>query len=66
MMIAYGYATLYREPDPGAVPRQGLIGCEYEPVKTPSGRYAYGVAVYSRELTQKEIDDYELEFYGSR
>lgn len=60
----YRYGTLYREPAPGAIPRQGLERCEYGFDTAPSGRKVWGIAVYSRHLSDKEIKEYELEYMG--
>lgn len=56
------YATLFREPGPGAVPKDGLICCGYTRGITPKGFHAWGWADFDRELTEKEISDYELEY----
>ena len=56
------YATLFRAPGPGAVPKDGLICCGYTRGTTPKGRLAWGWADYNRNLTEKEISDYELEY----
>ena len=61
-MHIYRYATLMRPPGPGAVPRKGLVSTEGQHTTTPTGRFAWGVADYNRELNQEEVDDYELEF----
>ena len=55
------YATLMRPPGPGAVPREGWIDTSFDELTTPSGHHAWGWVEYNRKLTQKEIDDYELE-----
>lgn len=61
-MVVYRYATLFREPGPGAVPRDGLIDCGYTKGKTPSGRDCWGWVEYNRKLTEEEISQYELEY----
>ena len=48
------YGMKYRSVAPGAQPK-GMIDWS-----EGTGRY-YAVIVYDRELTQKELDDYELE-----
>ena len=59
----YLYYCPMRPPSPGAVPREGLDyvheyrARSYFPM---IGRAAWGSAVYSRELTEKECSDYEL------
>ena len=61
-MTKVRYATLMREPGPGAVPKQGLIECGYTKGYTPKGHYAYGWADYSRKLSEDEVNAYELEY----
>ena len=59
----YMYYCPMRPPTPGAVPREGLeYANEYDSrCNIPFiGRAAWGYAVYSRELTEKEVSDYEL------
>lgn len=63
-MTQWIYATLFREPAPGAIPQAGLQECRYDRVQTPSGRMAWGEAVYNRQLTDAEIKSYELEYMG--
>lgn len=48
------YGMKYRSVSPGAQPK-GMVDWS-----EGAGRY-YAIIVYDRELTQKEIDDYELE-----
>lgn len=48
------YGMKYRSVAPGAQPK-GMIDWSWG-----NGKY-YAVIVYDRELTQKELDDYELE-----
>lgn len=62
MKQVFRYATLFREPGPGAVPKEGLICCGYTKGITPKGHQACGWADYNRELTEKEIRDFELEY----
>lgn len=64
-MKIYRYATLYREPGPGAIPREGLLECGYTRGTAPSGHHAWGWVDYNRQLTDKEIHDYELEYVHS-
>lgn len=61
-MTVYRYATLFREPGPGAVPKDGLLFCGYTRDKTPSGRLSWGFADYDRKLTEEEVKQYELEY----
>lgn len=61
----YRYATLMRPAGLGSVPKKGLWACEdMLGIETPSGHHAYSIADYDRELTEKEMSDYELEFVG--
>lgn len=59
----YWYYTTQRPPAPGAVPKRGLVDMyeyEYRLYVPAIGRKAWGSVVYDRELTQEEIEDYEL------
>lgn len=60
-MNRYRYATLMRPAGPGAVPRQGWVDTIDEEFTAPSGHHAWSVVIYNRRLTEKEINDYELE-----
>lgn len=62
MKQVFRYATLLREPGPGAVPKNGLICCGYTKGNTPKGRFAWGWADYERKLTDEEVSQYELEY----
>ena len=55
------YATLMRPPQPGAIPRKGLVEIKDGEFFTPSGHHAWGWAEYNRSLTDDEIYEYELE-----
>ena len=55
------YLFLMRPPMPGAFPREGLQEIGYDEGFAPSGHHVWGWAEYNRELTEKEIRDYELE-----
>lgn len=57
----YRYAMLMRPPQLGACPMDGLVSCSCEEFVAPSGHHAWGWLRYNRQLTQKEVDDYELE-----
>ena len=60
-MKVYRYYCRFRPPMPGGIPREGLVHTgEYDYPQTFNGVGAWGVAEYDRELTEKEIDDYEL------
>jgi hypothetical protein len=57
------YYTLFRPAMIGAIPRHGLTEIENfgERKFVPSiGREAWAKVTYNRELTNKEISDYEL------
>ena len=59
----YLYYCPMRPPTVGAVPRDGMeYAHEYDSRRNVPviGRAAWGYAVYSRELTEKEVSDYEL------
>lgn len=64
-MFVARYAFLMRPPMPGAMPREGLIECMEIRGSAPSGHSAWGWADYNRRLTDKEINDYELEYVMS-
>ena len=62
-MTLYLYYCPMRPPTVGAVPRDGLeYAHSYDSRRDIPliGRAAWGYAVYSRKLTDKEISDYEL------
>ena len=56
------YYTLYRPPMPGAVPRDGLSRseCFDSRMEVEPGIRAWGFVEYIRELTEKEVIEYEL------
>ena len=58
---AYPYHCIMRLPCPGAVPSDGLAYCDYKEGNTLTGHHYWGTAVYSRKLTQEEIEHYDLE-----
>ena len=55
-MKTYKYGMLYRGFSIGCQPKQGLI----EAMNDETGKY-YSILTYSRELTDKEVADFELE-----
>ena len=55
----YTYGMRLRGFSPGCQPKDGFV----ERRDDKSGLY-YDVLVYERELTAKELDDYELDFLG--
>ena len=54
--MRYLYGMRLRGFSPGCQPMNGLIGCRED----VTGKY-YDVLAYDRELTQDEVNDYELE-----
>lgn len=60
-MKVYRYYCQYRPPMPGAIPRDGLVHIgEYDYKQSFNGIGAWGFAEYDRELSEEEINDYEL------
>lgn len=55
-MATYTYGMRLRGFSPGCQPKNGLI----ERRDDPSGKY-WDILVYSRELTDEEVKDYELD-----
>ena len=60
----YRYWTMQRPPMLGAIPKDGLIETyafpERQKVMELGGREAWGYALYDRELSEKELSDYEM------
>lgn len=56
MKHEYRYGMRLRGFSPGCQPMSGLLGREDD----ISGRY-HDIIVYDRELTEKELSDYELD-----
>ena len=57
----YSYLTLRRPPMPGGIPKDGLAAVKgFEKRSTIFDIDCWGIVVYDRPLTEKEIDDYEL------
>jgi hypothetical protein len=58
----YRYSLVNRPIAPGAVPRDGLVRAEPRPQKGEDHYESarHGIAVYSRQLTDKEIRNFEL------
>ena len=60
-MKLYRYYCRMRPPMPGSVPRDGLDRVySFDTRESVNGVEAWGFAEYTRELTEKEIADYEL------
>ena len=57
MKTTYMYGMRLRGFAPGCQPMQGFLR-RYD---DPKGRY-HDLLVYDRQLTSKELDDYELDF----
>lgn len=55
--MVYKYGMRLRGFSPGCQPKDGLIGCTGE-----ESRQYYDFLLYSRKLTEKELNDYELDF----
>lgn len=66
MKTIYRYYCLYRPPMPGSIPSGSIhVHCyDFRQPVPESGREAWGYAEYTRELSPKEIQDYELAFGG--
>lgn len=66
-MYTYSYYCCYRPPMPGGIPK-GVVGVDYteKTIEDTGGhvRHVWGTVDYDRELTDKEISDYELEYAG--
>ena len=64
-MNRFYYGMRLRGFSPGAQPRDGLIECmderQAEKMRRPDGRRYHDVLVYSRLLSDKELEDYELD-----
>lgn len=55
------YVTLRRPPAPGAIPMKGLEEVTTFNCRQKIGKKeCWGVLAYNRQLTQAEINDYEL------
>ena len=53
----YAYGMRLRGFSPGCQPMNGLV----ERKDDPSGRY-HDILIYDRQLTEKELNDYEMDF----
>ena len=60
-MPLYPYRCLMRPPTPGAVPRVGLVECDFKEGTTPGGHHFWGTVVYNRKLDDQAIQHYDLE-----
>lgn len=59
--MIYKYGMRLRGFSPGCQPMQGL-----EMAYEPKDHKYYNILVYSRELTEKELADYELDLIEER
>ena len=60
----FAYYTKERPPMPGCIPSDGLleIECFASRCYVPEAQCkAWGIAYYDRQLTEREINDYELQ-----
>lgn len=61
MNKVYTYGMRLRGFSIGAQPTKGILFAEDD----PSGRY-HAILTYSRKLTDKDLDDYELDYLGEK
>ncbi|MBR1561216.1 MAG: hypothetical protein IJ646_13345 [Clostridia bacterium] len=60
-MKVYRYYCQFRPPMPGAIPRNSVVNtASFDYKQSFNGIGCWGWVEYSRELTEKEISDYEL------
>lgn len=61
-MKRFIYAMTQRPPTPGAMPHDGLreIRSGSREMSARMGHTVYGILLYDRRLSPKEISDYEL------
>lgn len=64
--MLYLYGMRLRGFSPGAQPKEGL-SCALDDIAAvtyhmPDGRPYWSVLVYTRKLTDKEVNDYDLDF----
>lgn len=64
-MLIARYAALMRPPEPGGIPREGLLQVKFIEGVAPSGHHAYGWAEYDRYLTNEELSHYDMEYVHS-
>ena len=57
--MTYDYGMRLRPFSMGCQPMDGLI--DVKPETTTGGKHYWNILVYSRELTKKELEDYELD-----
>ena len=56
----YVYGTRLRPPDIWCVPKKGLKSVNSNEFES-NGRHYWGNAVYDRELTEEELEEYDME-----
>ena len=56
--MIYWYELLFRGISPGCFPSAGFVTSEFD--HTNKRGFVFGAVAYQRELTEKEISDYEL------
>jgi len=59
-ITTYTYYFRLRPPSPGCQPKNGLINISSDSI-THNNREYWGYAEYSRELTDKELYEYDLD-----
>lgn len=59
--MRYLYGMRLRGFSPGCQPKEGLIGCRED----VTGDY-YDILMYDRELSERELFDYDLDFVGEQ
>ena len=61
--MLYRYGMRLRGCSIGCQPKEGLVGREDDTAGLrPNGRKYHDILVYSRELTGKEMRDYDLDY----
>ena len=58
--LVYPCHCLMRPPEPGAIPMDGLAYVDFRTGKCIDGHPHWGTAVYTRKLTDEEVEHYEL------
>ena len=56
----YVYGTRLRPPDIGCVPKEGLKEVSFQEFISV-GRHYWGTASYERELTEEELEHYDMD-----
>lgn len=65
-MVIYRYGLKARIPEPGAVPKGGLIAARAISFTDGGGCFYYGFAEYDHILTPDEIEHYDFALVGVR